>query len=407
VRPRLADAAFFYEQDRKQPLAARLPGLDAVTFQVKLGSIGDKVRRVATLAESLCAVTGADVLQAKQAAQLCKCDLLSSMVAEFPELQGIMGRYYALADGVTPEVAAALCEHYLPRGAGDELPATRTGLTVALADRLDTLAGIFAIGQKPTGTKDPFALRRSAIGVLRIVTEKRVDLHLGDALTLAIRSVRRDIERLGRDAESPNEPGDRHYPTGGGPPADPLVQDIYNYLMERLRAQYLDDKTSGLSAEMFNAVLEVRPAQPLDFDARLRALALFLKRPEAASLTAANKRIANILKKSAAATLPTVDEATSADVATTVDAALLRLPAEQALHKAVNDVQPGVEAALARGDYAAALDQLSTLRAPVDAFFDAVLVNDPDEALRNNRLALLARLRALFTRIADLSLLPG
>ncbi len=358
VRPRLADAAFFFEQDRKQPLASRLSGLDAVTFQIKLGSIGDKVRRVAALAQQLCVVTGADRAQVQQAAELCKCDLLSAMVGEFPELQGVMGRYYALADGVVPEVAEAVSEHYLPRGAGDALPATRTGLTIALADRLDTLTGIFAIGQKPTGTKDPFALRRAAIGVLRMVMEKRLPLDLTAAPVSS-------------------------------------TQELYDYFMERLRAQYLEDAAAGLTTEMFNAVLEVRPAQPLDFDARLRALAMFLKRPEAVSLTAANKRIANILKKSAAAT------------STAINAALLQLPAEVALNAAVDELQPSTEVALARGDYATALDLLSTLKSPVDAFFDTVLVNDPDEALRNNRLALLARVRTLFTRIADLSLLPG
>jgi glycyl-tRNA synthetase beta chain len=377
VRPRLADAAFFYEQDRKQPLAARLLGLDAVTFQVKLGSVGAKVQRVSALAQRLCTVTGADAAQVQQAAELCKCDLLSAIVGEFPELQGVMGRYYALADGVAPEVAEAVREHYLPRGAGDDLPTTRTGLTVALADRLDTLAGIFSIGQKPTGTKDPFALRRAAIGVLRIVMEQRLPLDLPAVIGWA-RAAQPFI-----------------YPADGAAPVSSSTQELYDYFMERLRAQYLEDASAGLTTEMFNAVLEVRPAQPLDFDARLRALVLFLKRPEAASLTAANKRIANILKKSAL--VPS----------TAINTALLQLPAEMALHAAVDGLLPGVEAALARGNYATALDALSTLKAPVDAFFDAVLVNDPDEALRDNRLAVLARVRTLFTRIADLSLLPG
>jgi glycyl-tRNA synthetase beta chain len=375
VRPRLADAAFFYEQDRKSPLAARLPHLDGVTFQARLGSMGDKVRRVSALAESLCAVTGADAALVQQAARLSKCDLLSSMVAEFPELQGTMGRYYALADGLAPEVADAVREHYLPRGSGDALPVTRTGLTVALADRLDTLAGIFAIGQKPSGTKDPFALRRAAIGVLRIVLEKRLPLDLASTINHAVAA----------------QPAGLLDAAG----AARCEQELYDYCIERLRAQFLEDPAAGFTTEMFNAVLELKPARPLDFDARLHALAAFLKRPEAASLAAANKRIANILKKSAAAT------------PAAVDASLLQLPAEQALAAAVSALQPNVEAALARADYAAALDQLSTLRAPVDAFFDAVLVNDPDAALRTNRLALLAQLRALFTRIADLSLLPG
>jgi glycyl-tRNA synthetase beta chain len=258
---------------------------------------------------------------------------------------------------------------------------------VALADRIDTLAGIFVLGQKPSGTKDPFALRRAAIGVLRMVMEKRLplDLHavIGQAVALANAAV---------NALSPNlQPNvTLHQQIFGA-----QVSELYDYFMERLRAQYLEDASAGLTTEMFNAVLEVRPAQPLDFEARLRALEVFLKRPEAASLTAANKRIANILKKSAAT------------ASTAITAALLQLPAEVALNAAVDGLQPGVEAALTRSDYATALDLLSTLKAPVDAFFDAVLVNDPDEALRNNRLALLARVRTLFTRIADLSLLPG
>jgi glycyl-tRNA synthetase beta chain len=324
---------------------------------------------VGALAQTLCAVTGADPERVRLAVALSKCDLLSSMVGEFPELQGLMGRYYALADGVDVEVAEAVREHYLPRGAGDVLPETRTGLTVALADRLDTLAGIFAIGQKPTGTKDPFALRRAAIGVLRMVLEKRLSLNLAQYQEQALAT------------QPVQEPG--------------AANELYTYFMERLRAQYLEDSAAGLSTEMFNAVLEVKPAQPLDFDARLRALAAFLQRPEAASLAAANKRIANILKKSALQAAPAINTA------------LLQLPAEQALHAAMVRCQPDVESALQRTDYAAAFDQLATLKPPVDAFFDSVLVNDTDESLRNNRLALLTQLRSLFTRIADLSLLPG
>jgi glycyl-tRNA synthetase beta chain len=370
VRPRLADAAFFYEQDRKQPLVAQLPALDQVAFQAQLGSIGDKVRRVITLAESLCAITGANPAQVRQAAELCKCDLLCNMVGEFPELQGVIGSYYAAADGVPAEVATAVREHYLPRGAGDSLPATRTGLTLALADRLDTLAGIFAIGQKPSGTRDPFALRRAAIGVLRMSLEQRLPLDLARAIDTAL-----DLQPVANAAAR---------------------AELLDFFMERLRAQFLETSAAtGISTEMFNAVQASAPATAPDFEARLRALAAFLQRPESGSLTAANKRIANILKKSAAS------------AAHSVDAALLSLPQEQALARDLAAAGPAVDAALAQVDYAAALNRLAGLRAVVDAFFDGVLVNDPDARLQGNRLALLAGLRGLFTRIADLSLLPG
>jgi glycyl-tRNA synthetase beta chain len=375
VRPRLSDAAFFYGQDRKQPLAARLPELDAVTFQAKLGSIGDKVRRVSALAARIGQAIGADAAQVRQAAELAKCDLLSAMVGEFPELQGIMGRYYALADGAAPDVAEAVREHYLPRGAGDSLPATRPGIAVAVADKLDTLAGIFAIGQKPSGTRDPYGLRRAAIGVLRIALEQRLELDLVALIEAAV-AAQPVIE--------------------AGPARESVAADVQAYIFERLRAQYLEnDRTAGVTTEMFDAVLACSPRSILDFNARLRALVGFLAEPEAQSLTAANKRIANILKKSAGGPVPEVESG------------LLKLDAEQRLHYAVTQLRPGVEAELARRDYAAALEQLSQLRPDVDRFFDQVLVNDPDSALRNNRFALLGELRGLFTRIADLSQLPG
>ena len=373
VRPRLSDAAFFWSQDRKQPLAARLGALDAVTFQAKLGSIGAKVRRVTTLAGEIALLIDADRAQAERAAQLAKCDLLSAMVGEFPELQGIMGRYYATADGEPAEVASAIDEHYQPRGAGGVLPGTGAGTAVALADKLDTLAGIFAIGQKPTGTKDPFGLRRAAIGALRIVIERKLDI---DLRALVARAVQLQ------------------------PVANPTVDaELWDYVLERLRA-YLLDATSvghvpGVTTEMFDAVRAGAPVSPLDFRARIEALVKFLALPEAASLTAANKRIANILKK--------VEGGASG----TVDVAALSEPAEKALHEAVAALVADVERALGKRDYAAALNRLATLRPAVDAFFDGVMVNAEDPALRRNRLALLAGVRALFTRIADLSLLPG
>ncbi|MEO8062563.1 MAG: glycine--tRNA ligase subunit beta [Pseudomonadota bacterium] len=373
VRPRLSDAAFFWSQDRKQPLAARQAGLDAVTFQAKLGSVGDKVRRVSTLAGEIALLIDADRAQTVRAAELAKCDLLSAMVGEFPELQGIMGRYYATADGEPAEVAAAIDEHYLPRGAGGALPNTGAGVAVALADRLDTLAGIFAIGQKPSGTKDPFGLRRAAIGSLRILVEKKLGL---DLRALTARAVQLQ------------------------PVSNPAVDaELWDYIVERLRAYFLDASNAGavagVSTEMFDAVRASNPVSPVDFGARLTALVRFLGLPEAASLTAANKRIANILKKA------------EVGGSGTVDVTLLTEPAEKALHEALAGIVADVDRALAKRDYGAALAKLATLRSPVDGFFDDVMVNADDLNLKRNRLAMLAQLRQQFTRIADLSCLPG
>jgi glycyl-tRNA synthetase beta chain len=377
VRPRLSDGAFFWSQDRKQELASRRAGLDAVTFQAKLGSIGDKVRRVATLSGEIALLIDADQSQAVRAAELAKCDLLSNMVGEFPELQGIMGRYYAIADGEPDEVAAAIDEHYLPRGAGGALPGTGAGVSVALADKLDTLAGIFAIGQKPSGTKDPFGLRRAAIGVLRILVEKKLDIDLRALVGRAV-------------ALQPV-------------PSTTAAAEVWDYITERLRAYFVD---AGATTEMFDAVRASGPVSPLDFSARLNALVSFLALPEASSLTAANKRIANILKKS---TSVTPDAARGTVVEPQVD--LLREPAERKLYEALAAALPEVERALSsskgKRDYAAALARLAKLRPDVDAFFDGVMVNAEDVALRHNRLALLAQLRGQFARIADLSCLPG
>ena len=373
VRPRLSDAAFFWSQDRKQPLAARREALDAVTFQAKLGSVGDKVRRVAALAGEIALLIDADAALATRAAELAKCDLLSSMVGEFPELQGIMGRYYATADGEPADVAAAIDEHYLPRAAGGELPTTGAGIAVALADKLDTLAGIFAIGQKPTGTKDPFGLRRAAIGALRMLVEKKLDLDLQALVTRAVALQ---------------------------PVANPAAAtELWEYIVERLRAYFIDPASAAsvanVTTEMFDAVRAANPVSPLDFAARLGALVKFLALPEAASLTAANKRISNILKKAEGGTRGTVD------------VAILRENAEKALHEALAGMLGDVDRSLGKRDYAAALAKLATLRPVVDAFFDGVMVNAEDANLRRNRLALLAGLRQQFTRIADLSCLPG
>jgi glycyl-tRNA synthetase beta chain len=383
VRPRLADAAFFWEQDRRQPLAERRAALDSVTFHDKLGSLGARTDRIAVLAAAIGAQIGADGEQTTRAAQLAKCDLLSAMVGEFPDLQGIMGRYYALADGEPPVVAEAIGEHYLPRGAGDALPGSSVGDAVALGDKLDLLAGIFASGQKPSGNSDPFGLRRAAIGVLRIVLEHRRDLDLTGLIERAVRL--QPVADINTQAAG-------------------VAAAVQAFVMERARAQYLERAAdNGISTEMFDAVLATRPAALLDFDARLRALVGFAARPEGASLAAANKRIANILRKSEAATAAT----TGAGEASAIDDALLREDAERELRQALLALREQVTAAVTARDYARALDLLATLAPAVDAFFDRVLVNDPDPALRNNRLALLAELRALFSGIADLSRLPG
>ena len=394
VRPRLADAAFFWEQDRRQPLAARRTGLDAVTFHDRLGSLGARTDRIAVMAGSIAERIGADGDAATRAAQLAKCDLLTAMVGEFPELQGIMGGYYALADGEPEAVARAIRDHYLPRAAGDALPKSGIGDAVALGDKLDTLAGIFASGLKPSGTSDPFGLRRAAIGVLRIVLEHRLELNLIELIDRALRL--QPIAGIETQAAA-------------------LGAEIYTFVIERARAQYLERAAdNGISTEMFDAVLATRPASLLDLDARLRALVGFVARPEGASLAGANKRIANILRKSeAAATLaPAVGAqasgaAPASGAVPAVDERLLREDAERALHRDLQALRPQVGSAVAVHDYAAALNLLAGLSIAVDTFFERVMVNDPDAALRSNRLALLAQLRALFTGIADISRLPG
>ena len=398
VRPRLADAAFFLEQDRRQPLAARLPALDAVTFQTQLGSLGDKTRRVRELAADIAAATGGSGEEAQRAAQLSKCDLLTAMVGEFPELQGIMGSYYAKADGESHEVATAIREHYLPRAAGDELPATRAGVAVAIADRLDTLAGIFAIGGKPTGTRDPFGLRRAALGLQRTLIEKGLDLDLRNAIGKALAAVHADMERIRINAPTATIASKAN----GTVSLPEQSEEIYNFLMERLRAYYLERADSaptlGMAAvttEMFDAVLAARPASPLDFDARLKALSTFMGLPESLSLTAANKRIANILRKAP-------DE-----TAQEVDVSRLREAAEVRLYDSMRGLRDSVAAATQRREYTAALGQLAQLRPAVDAFFDQVMVMDEDPLLRANRLGLLAQLQGLFAGVADLSRLPG
>lgn len=380
VRPRLADAAFFYAADRKRTLASRREALKAVTFQARLGSLADKTARVTALAVQVAGLAGKDVPAAQRAAELAKCDLLTDMVGEFPELQGVMGRYYARQDGEPAEVAAAIAEQYLPRFAGDALPATGAGLALAVADKLDTIVGIFAIGQKPTGAKDPFALRRSALGLLRILIEKRVGLDLRELIVAALESVRADVLRLA-DAKSP-------------PVAESVADEVYAFMMERLRAWYLEG-AAGITTEMFDAVLDLRPVSPLDFDDRLRALVAFLALPEAASLTAANKRIGNILRKS------------GEQAGLRVDPRLLTDPAERQLAAALDELRVEIEGTIAGRRYGDAMKRLATLRPTVDAFFDRVMVMAEDPATRANRLALLAALQKLFQHTANLARLPG
>jgi len=386
VRPRLADAAFFYRTDRKKPLSAHLEALKRVTFQTQLGSQHDKSERVRALVKSIVARIGGDPALAERAAELSKCDLLSNMVGEFPELQGLMGRYYALHDGEPAEVAEALREQYLPRFAGDALPATRTGMALSIADKLDTIAGIYATGQKPTGTRDPFGLRRAALGLLRTSIEHGLDLDLQQLVGQAVAAARVDMARVAAGQGK----------TLGAVDTDQLAVEVYDYIIERLRAYYVEGTAdSAVSVEMFDAVLATRPASALDFDARLRALVQFLRLPDAASLAAANKRIANILKK--------VPE----PVGDTVDTSRLIDPAEQILAEQVEAIAREVEPKFVARDYTPALQQLAALRRAVDDFFDSVMVNADDPALRANRLALLNRMRGLFMRVADLSRLPG
>jgi len=371
VRPRLADAAFFWSQDRRSPLKARTALLDSVVFQKKLGSIGAKTARVAALANRIAGLLGADAGEAERAAQLAKCDLVTAMVGEFPELQGVMGRYYALADGEPETLAAALEEQYLPRFAGDRLPSHRTGQVLAIADKLDTIAGIFVIGQRPTGNRDPFGIRRAALGVLRILIECELDIDLPMLVDEAV-------------AAQPI------------PPEASTADEIVAFLMDRLRGYYLEGGGALLAShDAFEAVLARAPASLVDFHQRLAAVLEFAQLDAAGALAAANKRIANILRQA------------DAETRGEVRAELLQEEAERALHEQLSllaeEIRPLVEAR----EYRHALERLATLRNVVDRFFDEVLVMDTDPALRANRLALLAGLRELFVRIADVSRLSA
>ena len=368
VRPRLADAKFFYDQDRKRPLESRVLGLAKVVYHNQLGTQGERVERVGAIARAIAARLGDDTLvrQADLAALLAKADLLTDMVGEFPELQGIMGAYYARHDGLDDAVADAIEDHYKPRFAGDDLPRNPVGLCVALADKLETLVGLFGIGSLPTGDKDPYALRRHALGVVRMLIERDLPLDLPALIDAAVPVF-----------------GDRIRD-----PREALTAFFYDRLAVNLREQ-------GYSAQEVDAVLALRPAQLREVPRRLAAVRAFAALPEAPALAAANKRVTNILRKAEAAVQPQVDPARLVE------------PAEQALHQALQTVQPAADAAYAAGDYTGSLQRLAALKAPVDAFFDGVMVNADDAALRANRLGLLAVLHQAMNRVADLSRLAA
>lgn len=368
IRPRLADAAFFYDTDRRKPLADRIEELKPIVFQETLGSIHDKTVRMASLAGRIAEAIGASPETARRAAMLSKTDLITEMVQEFDDLQGIMGEYYARHDGEDEAVAIALREQYLPGFAGDSVPETLTGCALALADRLDSLVGLFGINKPPSGTRDPYALRRAALGVLRILVERELPLDLTDLCNWT--------------AEQFN----------CLTVADP-VTPVVDYILERFRASY-DDQ--GVPAEVFLAVQARRPTQPLDFHRRVLAVNNFVAIPEASALAAANKRVSNILEKQAGgeADSPRVDET------------LLSQGAERELFEAISEQEERVLPLFRQGEYDPGLRSLANLRKPVDRFFDDVMVMTEDEAMRTNRIALLSRLRSLFLQVADISLLP-
>ncbi len=363
IRPRLSDAAFFFDTDLKHTLESRREQLKPIVFQKQLGSVYEKTERIAALAKQIAVQLDADEALAERAGSLCKSDLVTEMVLEFDNMQGIAGYYYARNDGENEDVAQAMLEQYLPKFAGDALPKTTTGAIVALADRLDTITGIFGIGQQPTGSKDPFALRRASLGVLRLLVDKRLDLDLRTLLEQAVT---------------------QHT---GLTDTDGLVDRVLDYMLERFRAWYED---AGIPVEVFLAVSARKVSNPLDIDQRVKAVHEFYQLPQAQALAAANKRVANILAK-------------SGDPADKLDPALLQEPAEKALAEAVQAKAERVEPLFAQRAYTEALTQLADLQEPVDAFFDQVMVNADDEQLRNNRLALLQQLGNLFLAVADIS----
>ncbi len=365
VRPRLTDAEFFFKTDLKQKLVDRLPRLETVLFQQQLGTLKDKTDRIEQLAGEIAKQIGADEAKAKRAGLLSKCDLMTNMVFEFTDTQGVMGMHYARHDGEDEEVAVALNEQYMPRFAGDELPKSLVASAVALADKFDTLTGIFGIGQAPKGSADPFALRRAALGALRIIVEKNLPLDLEDL-------VKKSAALFGDKLTNKN-----------------VVADVVDFMLGRFRAWYQDE---GIAVDVIQAVLARRPTRPADFDARVRAVSHFRTLDSAEALAAANKRVSNILAKADAA----IGE---------INLTACVEPAEKALAEAVLALRTEVQPLIAKGDYTAVLDKLANLRAPVDSFFDNVMVNAEDPVLRQNRLAILNTLQGLFLQVADISVL--
>ena len=365
VRPRLTDAEFFFKTDLKQKLVDRLPRLETVLFQQQLGTLKDKTDRIEQLAGEIAKQIGADEAKAKRAGLLSKCDLMTNMVFEFTDTQGVMGMHYARHDGEDEEVAVALNEQYMPRFAGDELPKSLVASAVALADKFDTLTGIFGIGQAPKGSADPFALRRAALGALRIIVEKNLPLDLEDL-------VKKSAALFGDKLTNKN-----------------VVADVVDFMLGRFRAWYQDE---GIAVDVIQAVLARRPTRPADFDARVRAVSHFRTLDSAEALAAANKRVSNILAKADAA----IGE---------INLTACVEPAEKVLAEAVLALRTEVQPLIAQGDYTAVLDKLANLRAPVDSFFDNVMVNAEDPALRQNRLAILSTLQGLFLQVADISVL--
>lgn len=365
VRPRLADARFFWDKDRNTTLAQRVERLDDILFQKQLGTVGDKVRRVEKLLGSLAPALNADADTCIRAARLCKCDLVTDMVGEFPELQGVMGRYYALEDGEDSAVAQAIGSHYRPRSGSDALPETAEGMALALADRLDTLLGIFAAGLKPKGSRDPFALRRAALGVVRILAESQAAMTLAEALEAAARTF---PDSLGIDAA--------------------LLEEVEHFIFERLRSFASDH---GMEANTVHAVAGGRPGSVADFMARAQALQRFADDPDMESLIAASKRAGNLLKQA------------DQGAGLTLDPSLLEAPAERALADAIKAARNELRPAIKQSDFPTAIGILAGLQKPVDRFFDEVMVMSDDVRTRNNRLALLAELRAQFLHIADVA----
>lgn len=368
IRPRLSDANFFWSQDKKNPLEAKLERLKTVVFQNKLGTVYDKTQRVTALAGFIAKAINTDTTQAKRAAQLAKCDLMTEMVNEFPDLQGIMGRYYAANDGEDDAVALALDEQYMPRFAGDNTPGTATGQALSIAERIDTLMGIFALGQIPSGDKDPFALRRAALGLLRTIIENKLILDIPELLQQSAALFPAEVN------------------------APQACDSVYKFMLDRLKGYFADQ---SISPDVFDAVVALTPAQPFDFACRIEAVNQFKKLDAAESLAAANKRITNILKK------------LDGELPSKINNGLFVEEAEKQLANQLTSASERVEPLLAQSQYTEALTELSDLREVVDKFFDDVMVMADDEALKNNRIALLNQLHGQFMQVADLSLLQS